>query len=262
MMTVPKKYMYCVIMLICGMYTHQQEAGNSGLGGEQKDDDDKRVSIVKREPKINECYLCKVDTQANANPLWSSCCKARWYHDQCKFGRPFKSLCGSSLHYCRRNKSGLIPLSMAIFRGKEDAERENSRAIVATITEGVGKRVLDMVMLRDHAKCSAWMHAIYCGDPVVIKTILLAVEQQTDDSDAVWKLLTSKDSGGYGCRASTPLMVAVRKKNIPVIKLLKDAAGLRIDEYLDLKSSWGETALNLAGDDLEILQLFLKEETH
>ena len=261
-MVTPKKYMYCMIMLICCMYAHQQKAGNSGLGGEQKDDDDKRISLIKCGPNKKECYLCKVDKQANENPLWSTCCKGHWYHDQCKFNRPFKALCGNSLNYCRRNKSGLIPLSMAIFRGKEDAERENSRAIVATITEGVGKRVLDMVMLRDHSRCSAWMHAIYCGDAVVVNTILLAVEQQTDDLDAVWKLLISKDSGGYGCRASTALMIAVRKKNIPVIKLLKDAAGLKIDEYLDLKSSWGETALSLAGDDLEILQVLLAEETH
>lgn len=268
---ISKKYVYCAMILVCGMHTHKQEAGNL-LKGELEQDGDSRGSIVKRVPRKKECLSCKVDVKENENPLWTPCQKAHWLHDVCKLNSPFKKAPNFSRpsDFFQRNRSGLIPLSMAIFRGKKEIERENSRTIVAFITQHVGKNVFNMVTLCDHHKCSAWMHSIYCGDEVVVATILLAVERQTllsaverptSDPEAVWKLLMNKDCGRYGLAALTPLMVAVRKKNIPVIKVLKGAAGSRMGEYLKVESGYKNTAIDFAGDDAEMLQLLLGEET-
>jgi hypothetical protein len=255
-MFISKKYLYGVIIFACGMYTHQQEAGNLLIYKQMAE------SIAQHIPRKKECFDCRLYARENENPLWKPCKKEHWLHDVCKLGSPFKTTSIIQSCFFQRNRSGLIPLSMAIFRGKKEIERENSRTLVAFITGHVGKDVLNMAMLCDHHQCSAWMHSIYCGDEVVVSTILSAVKRQTDDPEAVWKLLMNKDSGREGHPALTSLMVAVKKRNIPIIKVLKDAAGTRMGEYLQVESRSKNTAIDFAGDDAEILQLLLVEGTH
>src|SRR5438128_89579 len=168
-----------------------------------------------------------------------------------------------------RNKCGLLPLSIAIFRGKKNDvfEKEDSSKMIKYITGKAGKNVLNMVMLRDHAGCSAWMHSIYIGNVENIKMILSAVVNQVKNpKEALWKLLTTQYSGRWGSCTLTPLMVAVKQKNIPVIELLKKQAGKRFNEYLGITGRTGnasseqKTAIDFAGNNAEIIKLLSVED--
>jgi hypothetical protein len=101
----------------------------------------------------------------------------------------------------------------------------------------------------------------------VVKIIVSAVVNHVEDPEkAIWKLLTNQDSGGKWLlhgrtarhnRKLTPLMIAVKRKNIELIEFLKALAGDRFQEYLLMKGGWEETATSFADNHEEILKLLL-----
>jgi len=262
---VMRNTLYSLLILVSGLYIHEQHAGNGSISKEVRVDENKKDSIVKIARR--GCWSCKHYDDQEKNPCWRPCGTKDFLHKICK-SKPIYALWEScfSPWLWERNKRGFLPLSIAIFRGKKTDvfEKEDSCKMVKYITEKAGEDVFNMVMLRDHAGCSAWMHSIYIGNVENIKTIVLAVANQVKEpEDALWKLLTTEYSGGDGYYISTPLMVAVKQKNIPVIKLLKDIAGERFNEYVAIerqslwkKSARGKkTAIDFAGDDAEIIEL-------
>lgn len=268
-MIITKKYWYMLLILMCG-YTQQYYAGNAMVVRKETREDGKVVNVIEKNEKQRiKCFRCRRYDDYDKNPCWQPCEKKRWWdiHDDCKTKKCTSYIMNSSQDVCfRRNQNGLLPLSIAIFRGKNEAEREDSCIIVNLITEKVGKDVFNMVMLRDHAGCSVWMHSIYIGNVEIIKIILSAVQKQCDDPEAVWKLLTTDYSGGHGGCRYTPLMVAVKQKNILLIELLKQLAGKRFNEYVQIERQPckktmrdKKTAIDFLQDS-EIIKLLLVED--
>ena len=262
------RMLYGLLLIIGGLYTPYFYAGNGNIVAKKEEQEEKKV--IQPIYKKQECAKCKNEAKENTNPLWMPCGKSNRLHKICKL-QPIYPLWefGCRQELCQRNKSGFIPLSIAIFRSKKNEtwEREDSYSMVRYITNKFDKSVVDLLMLRDHCKCSTWMHAIYSDNVEVVKIIVSAVVKHVEDpEEAVWKLLTNQDSGGKWLlharkarhnRKLTPLMVAVKRKNIELIKLLKALAGKRFQEYLLMKGGWGETANSFADNHDEILELLL-----
>jgi len=259
--------LYCLLIVMSGLYSPYHYAGNGNIVAKKAEEEEaiKKVMLYRQSMiQKKECNICKEHKKENTNPLWSPCRKDNWLHKECKTGTPY-SITFFVPNLFARDKYGVIPLSKAIFRARKEGEIYNSCLMVEAIMKSVGKHALNMLLLADHYGCSTWMHAIYSDNVEVVKTIVSAVVNHVEDpKEAVWKLLTNQDSGGKRLlhgrtarhnRKLTPLMVAIKRKNIELIQLLKHFAGNRFQEYLLMKGGWGETASSFADNNDEILHI-------